>query len=137
MKTSILDLNKTYLGKIKARIIELIPQTLSNFIKKQFKRQKFQLKSKSSNIFVDCLLSQSSLYEQFSINLNALNIDFFDSHFNDKIVTIASIMKHSNKDIYFRNIYLFLEKYFDIALIKNEQLTKNNLFIYLRKLTLQ
>ena len=86
----------------------------------------------------DRSISRSSSYDQvFTIKWNSADIGFFDSHFNDKTIATTSAMKHSEKNIYFRDIHLFFERCSNIAAIKDDQLIRDNLFICLRELTLQ
>ena len=90
-----------------------------------------------SDILADCLLSRSFLYEYAIFQWNSVDIEFFDFYFNDKTITTVFVIKHSEKSIYFKNIHFFLEKCSDIAITKDEQFIKNNLFTCFRELTLQ
>ena len=124
---------------MKARIVKLMQQILFDFMKAQQ-----QASSILSRLFTalhqreDRLISRSSSYDQASsIKWNSADIGFFDPHFNDKTIATTFAMKHSEKDIYFRNIHLFLKRCSNIATIKGEQLVRDNLFICLRELTLQ
>ena len=124
---------------MKTRIVKLMHQILFDFMKAQ--QQAFSILSRLSAALhqqENRSISRSSSYDQASsIKWNSADIGFFDPHFNDKTIATTSAMKHSEKNIYFRNIHLFLERCSNIAAIKSDQLVKNNLFICLRKLTLQ
>ena len=123
-------------AEMKVRIVELMQQTLFTFMKAQAHNSASH--SESSASIEDRSSSRSSSYEHASSwKWNFSNIEFFDSHFNEKTIATTSAMKHSEKNIYFRNIHLFLERCSNIAAIKDDQLVKDNLFICLRELTLQ
>ena len=120
--------------EMKARIVKLMQQIMIIFMKAH----------SNDSFFVHSIFQAErshfrfSLYDQTSsFKWNPSNIGFFDPHFNEKIIAIASVMKHSEKDIYFRNIHLFLKRCSNIATIKGDQIVRNNLFICLRELALQ
>ena len=131
-------------AEMKDRITKIMQQTMIIFMKTNSNQQISgisEMSELSSSISSDILAkrshSKSFFHELTSFKWNPFDIDFFDSHFNDKTIATASVMKHSEKNIYFRNIHLFLERCSNIVTIKDEQLIKNNLFICLRELTLQ
>ena len=123
-------------AEMKARIVELMQQTLFTFMKAQAHNSASH--SESSISIEDRSSSRSSSYEHASVSKwNSSNIEFFDSHFNEKITAIAFAMKHSDKNTYYRDIHFFLERCSNIVTVKDEQLVRENLFICLRELTLQ
>ena len=67
---------------------------------------------------------------------NAADIDFFDSLYDDKFASIDNVIEHSKKDIYFRNVHVFIERIKDMSQIKSEAIVRNNLYTCLRKTAL-
>ena len=47
-----------------------------------------------------------------SINLrwNTHDLEFFDLNYDDKTIYIVVLIEHTNKNTYFRNIHLFLDR---------------------------
>ena len=62
---------------------------------------------------------------------NVQKINFFDFHYDEKIVVIAFAMKHVNKNIYFRDVHVFIEKVKNMIIIKEIKMIRNNLYIWL------
>lgn len=46
--------------------------------------------------------------------------------YNDKLMNFDSFIKHVEKKIYFRNVYLFVKIFKKINIIKKSDLIKNN-----------
>ena len=64
---------------------------------------------------------------------NLIELSFYDFNYDDKTFNNdGASMKHIEKNIYFRNVHLFVIRIKEIAMIKNNQLVKNNLWICLR-----
>ena len=57
---------------------------------------------------------------------------FFDSFYNNKSSNIEVEIEHAEKKIYFRDITIFINRIKNIAKVKNIELLRNNLQIYLR-----
>ena len=68
---------------------------------------------------------------------NAKKLEFFDLMYDNKSINIEQIMKHANKNIYFWNVHLFLNKVKNMTLIHDDQFVRKNLFICLRDIALQ
>ena len=68
---------------------------------------------------------------------NAEKLRFFDSMYDNKSISIDQVMKHAEKNIYFRDVYLFLNRVKDMTLIHEDQFVRKNLFICLRDTALQ
>ena len=70
------------------------------------------IKNNNNDIF-DFLKPQSltNLFDKINENnrWNFVNIDFFDFYYNDKITIIILIIEYIDKNIYFRNIYIFIK----------------------------
>ena len=58
---------------------------------------------------------------------NTNDLGFFDPHYNDKIVHSNTIIEHANKDTYFRDIYLFINRTKQFISIKESKIIRNNL----------
>ena len=61
---------------------------------------------------------------------------FFDFNYNDKTIYIAALIEHTDKNIYFRNIHLFLDRAKQFILIKEAELVRENLWLSLRDIAL-
>ena len=118
---------------MKARIVKLMQQTMTTFMKAHSNDPS----PVHSILQAERPHSRSSLYEQTSAKWNPADIGFFDPHYNDKTIATAPAMEHSEKDTYFRDIHLFLERCSNIATIKDDQIVRNNLFTCLRGIALQ
>ncbi len=57
--------------------------------------------------------------------------------YENKSVLTEEFIEHAEKDIYFRNVHLFLKRVKDVTKIKNAAQIRENLFTCLRGLTLQ
>ena len=68
---------------------------------------------------------------------NAIDIEFFDSYYDDKTAVIASIIEHTEKDIYFKNVYVFIERVKNLTIIKKDESIKTNLYNCLRNIVLK
>ena len=62
---------------------------------------------------------------------------FFNSLYDEKSINIDQVMKHAKKDIYFRNVHMFIKRTKNIATIQSDQYVRDNLFTCLRKAVLQ
>ena len=81
-------------------------------------------------------ISNTSVLIQKNNRWNAFELKFFDSLYEDKSAITDNAIEHSDKDIYFRNIHIFIERIKNIAQIKEDALMRNNLYICLRETTL-
>ena len=88
--------------------------------------------SKSFDTQLKLFTESGSLYRW-----NLLEIDFFDSMYNDKSVRTSEVMKHAKKNTYFRDVHLFIERVKNIAIIQDGQHVRDNLFTCLREFALQ
>ncbi len=57
--------------------------------------------------------------------------------YDNKFTFTKEFIKHVDKDIYFRNVHLFLKRVKDMIRVKNVNQVRKNLFICLRDLTMQ
>jgi hypothetical protein len=65
------------------------------------------------------------------------NIEFFDLMYDNKFTFTKEFIKHVEKDIYFRDVHIFLKRVKNVIRVKNVNQVRKNLFISLRDLTLQ
>ena len=69
---------------------------------------------------------------------NSIDFDFFDFHYDDKfIVSEASVIVHIDKNIYFRDVHLFIVRVKKLTITKDEQLVRNNLWFSLQNTVLE
>ena len=59
---------------------------------------------------------------------NIVEIDFFNSHYNDKIIVTTFVIEHVKKNFYYRDIHVFLNKVQNISIIKKSKLIRNNFY---------
>lgn len=57
----------------------------------------------------------------------ASDTDFFDPYFNGRSVNTAEAIKHSGKDIYYRDVFVFLGRIKDYAETRSPELVRLNL----------
>ena len=84
------------------------------------------------------LMTSSSIAESIQSNnrWNAAEIEFVDSLYDEKSATIENAIEHLEKDIYFRDVHVFIEKIKNMTQIKDDILIKNNLYSCLRNIAL-
>ena len=58
---------------------------------------------------------------------NIDNVRFYDLLYEDKFIEFIALIEHTNKKIYFRNIYLFIKRVKNLATIKSDKIIYNNL----------
>ena len=63
---------------------------------------------------------------------NVANLNFFDFFYDDKSIDIDDVMKHINKNTYFRDVHLFIERARNVITIKNVDLIRENLWTCFR-----
>ena len=68
---------------------------------------------------------------------NSDNLGFFDSFYDSKSVSIEVAIKHAEKEIYFRDIHLFVDRAEEFCVIKGVALIRENLWISLRRIALE
>ena len=58
---------------------------------------------------------------------NSIDLKFYDSHYNDKSIDNDTLfIKHVDKNNYFRNIYLFVNKIKRTTKTKKKQIIRDN-----------
>ena len=67
---------------------------------------------------------------------NSNEINFFDFMYDDKFSFIDNSIEHANKNTYFKNVHLFTERIKNMIVMKEAKLTRQNLYICLRKFVL-
>jgi hypothetical protein len=80
--------------------------------------------------------TQSQTVELRSKRWIIANLEFFDFAYDDKIMTTLDSMQHVDKNTYFRNVHLFIDRVKDIVVIKNVEMMRNNLYICLRNIAM-
>ncbi len=64
------------------------------------------------------------------------DLEFFDSTYNEKILATIESMQYAEKNIFFKNIHLFIDRVKNFAMIKDYDAVKNNLYTCLRSMTM-
>ena len=73
-----------------------------------------------------------------NIKWNSVDFDFFDFFYDDKsLISEASLIVNTDKDIYFRDVHLFIVRVKKMTLTRDEQLIKDNLWLNLKNTALK
>jgi hypothetical protein len=64
---------------------------------------------------------------------NSADIDFFDSNFDEKFAFIDEAVIHANKNIYYRDVHVFVERIKKMIIILESEMIKKNLSSCLRE----
>ena len=78
-----------------------------------------------NKLILDSENSENNSISRFKWNSD--NLDFFDLFYNSKFVSIEATIKHIKKKIYFRDIYLFINRVEKFYVIKEVILIRENL----------
>jgi hypothetical protein len=62
----------------------------------------------------------------------AADLGFFDPGYDGKTLATAELMQHADKDTFFRDVHLFIDRAKDIVVIKGAETVRNNLYTCLR-----
>ena len=68
---------------------------------------------------------------------NVVDIRFFNLHYDDKTAATTSFIKHTRKNIYFRDVHMFIEKVKNMIFIKRNEAVKTNLYNRLKSIVLK
>ena len=63
---------------------------------------------------------------------NSDDIEFFDSNYEKKSAAIEKILTHSNKNIYYKNVHVFVKKVKKMIIVFDVEQTRRNLFFCLK-----
>ena len=113
-------------SKIQNAINEIIRQ----YVTANPSISKFAKFSKSAELSISAISFEN-------LRWNASKTDFFDSMYDDKFIKTDEIMKHAEKNTYFKDVHFFIERVSDIVTIHDQQLIRKNLFTCLRSTALQ
>ena len=72
-------------------------------------------------------ISPFTLTSSINTRWNAHDLRFFDLNYDDKTIYIVVLIEHTNKNTYFRNIHLFLDRVKQFIPIKGVKLVRENL----------
>ncbi len=64
---------------------------------------------------------------------NSADIDFFDSNFDDKFAFIDEAVIHASKNIYYRDVHVFVERIKKMIIVLESEMIKKNLSSCLRE----
>ena len=110
---------KTMINAILKKIINNLKTNLST------KFQKFQNFQKSADSAKKTVAKNRSTW-------NFDDIKFFDSNYEKKSAAIEKILTHSKKDIYYKNVHVFVEKIKEMIIIFDVEQIRRNLFFCLK-----
>ena len=109
-------------------------------IKKMITNQIRQSKQIDFNDFVD-FFDWSNFFDDNDNNNDifrwqSIDFEFFEFYYENKFFVIVSSMTYFNKNVIFRNVYVFVNRVKKLIIIKKTKLIRNNLSTCLRKQTL-
>ena len=111
-----------------------------NFINQIFQATLQAFQTNIANQSQSQLTSIAELFAQSSKHIdlkwNAFELRFFDSLYDEKSAVIGNVIENFDKNTYFRDIHIFIERIKNIAQIKNDTIVRNNLYICLRETVL-
>ncbi len=77
--------------------------------------------------------SMNTIFETRLDRWNAADLRFFDLIYDDKILITVESMQHVEKNTYFRDVHLFIERVKNFAIAKEIETVRNNLYTCLRE----
>ncbi len=86
-----------------------------------------------STLVVSSTFTASFTFESRLDRWNVVNLDFFNSIYDEKIIATTKFVQHANKNTYFRDVHLFIERAKYIVLVKKTKMIENNLYICFRE----
>ena len=89
--------------------------------------------SSSSNDHDSSEFDDSSDNENVNDCWNSSDLEYFDSMYDDRFVSTESASKHTSKNMYFRDVHLFLEREKEMMILKTDELIQINLWLSLRE----
>jgi hypothetical protein len=66
----------------------------------------------------------------------AADLEFFDPAYDEKFTFTDDSMQHAEKNTYFKNVHLFIDRVKDIVVIKKVETVRNNLYTCLRDIAM-
>ena len=145
-KTSIKKtIYSTLIESTMTRTIDFVVQTIIDVsmnimltkIKEMIASQTRQSKQVDFNDSIDS--SDSSEFFDDNDNDNdtsrwqSIDLEFFDSYYENKFFVIVSSMTHFDKDVIFRDVHVFVNRVKELIIIKKAKLIRNNLSTCLRE----
>ena len=67
---------------------------------------------------------------------NVSEIEFFDLNYDDKFFSTESVIEHFDKNIYYRDVHVFIERIRQMTIILSLELVRRNLSFCLRDIVL-
>jgi hypothetical protein len=78
------------------------------------------------------LTSMIIFFETRSDRWNAIDLKFFDLIYDEKILITIELIQHVEKDTYFRDVHLFIDRVKNFVVAKRAEIVRNNLYTCLR-----
>ena len=113
-----------------------IDKTLNNYVQRHFSQSRFAKLSDFSKSLEQQNQNDENIVD--NIKWNSIDLDFFDFFYNDKFLTNeTNLIVNIDKNIYFRDVHLFIVRAKKMTLTKDEQLIKDNLWLSLKNTALK
>ncbi len=117
-----------------------LDNTFQDFINTQRRElmimmQKFWVQQSSTSASSTILII-TQIFGQRSDRWVTTNLRFFDLTYDDKILATTESMQQAEKNTFFRNIHLFINRVRNFAVVKDYDTVKNNLYICLPDMTM-
>ncbi len=85
----------------------------------------------SSSTVATSFIAFSENYRQQE-RWNLVEIEFFDSNFDEKFAFTNEALIHADKNTYYRNVHVFVERIKKMIIVLEFEMIRKNLFFYLR-----
>ena len=100
-------------GFTKAQLIQLRAIMIEFYIAFNLSKSSDSSKEPEAQRFFDINVNNET--ERFNLN----DVNYFDSFYKNKSIDIVSIIEHINKNIFFYNIHVFVNRVKNVAYVKN------------------
>ena len=125
----VLIINAKMQRQLKTMINSVLKKIINNLkINLSAKFQEFQNFQKSIDSTKKAIAENRSIW-------NSNDIDFFDFNYEKKSAVIEEILTHSKKNIYYRNVHVFVKKIKKMIIVFDVEQIRRNLFSCLKDTT--
>ena len=102
------------IDRVVQNVLKTYTFNFSNFQRDERDESEFSKSSKSNNDNID---------DDFVNRWNTSNFDFFDFLYESKFVVFeAFFLKHNDKNFYFKNVHVFVDRAKKLAVIKKDKM---------------
>ena len=125
------------LSSFQALIDNAVQKTVNAALDRFERRMSFMLSEHSESFeFFESSENSDVENDTTSSKWNASEIELFDSNFDGKSVITKSAIEHSEKNTYYRNVHVFVERFRQMIIILESELMRRNLSFCLCEIAL-